>query len=116
MLAAYAGDYELFPGLIFTISTDGRHLFFASLGSREKNEMPALSARAFQLDPKSDIAIQFPSHPDGEAAGFPYQVGLHGALDPKRVSFAPFPPAAISLIQLVGRFYSCRQQPESELE
>src|SRR3546814_3952224 len=24
MLAAYAGDYELFPGLIFTISTDGR--------------------------------------------------------------------------------------------
>src|SRR3546814_11427491 len=68
--------------------------------------MPALSASAFQLDPKSDIAIEFPSHPDGEAAGFKYRVGLHGALAAKRVSLAPFSPEAISLSDFVGRFYS----------
>src|SRR3546814_21183864 len=75
-----------------------------------------MSASACQLDPKSDIAIECPSHPDGEAAGFKYRVGLHGAREAKRVSLAPFSPEAISLSDFVGRFYSRELHAEYELK
>lgn len=57
--AAYAGDYELFPGLILTVSTDGRGLFIAPLGG-ERGELPALSPNSFMLNPRQDISIEFP--------------------------------------------------------
>src|SRR3546814_11456473 len=69
-------------------------------------------------DWSSDVCSSdlFPSHPDGEAAGFKYWVGLHGALEAKRVSLAPFLPEAISLSDFVGRFYSRELHAEYELK
>jgi len=115
MLDAYAGDYELFPGLIFTLSTNGQALYFASLGSSEKTALPSLSATAFQLNARDDLAIEFAPNVDGQATGFQYRIGLHGALPAKRITLLPFTPESTQLDGFSGRYYSRELRAEYEL-
>lgn len=115
MLARYAGDYELFPGLIFTLSASGNRLFFAPLGSAEKTELSALSANTFQLNLRNDISIEFAAQIKGQAPAFDYRIGQHGKLPAKRIALSPFAPDAMPLHEYTGRFYSRELHAEYEL-
>jgi len=109
-LADYAGTYEIFPGLFFKISTDGRRLLFA-VGDEEPTTLPVLSATRFELNPRSDLSLEFPETP-GAARGLKYRLGLHGALDAPRVDLAPFAPETVNLEDFTGRFYSAELETE----
>jgi CubicO group peptidase (beta-lactamase class C family) len=112
-LAAYAGAYEIFPGLFFKISTDGRRLLFA-VGEDEPTELPVLSATRFELNARTDLSLEFPGTPNA-APGLKYRLGLHGALDAPRVDLAPFSPEAVHLEDFTGRFYSAELETEYAL-
>jgi CubicO group peptidase (beta-lactamase class C family) len=104
-LKAYAGDYELFPGLIFSFRVDGRRLLL-SVGGGEPSELPATSDRTFVLNPDRDLAIEFPSMTSGKAPRLSYRVGLHGALPAPRVELKPLPANPTPLREFVGRYHS----------
>ncbi len=113
-LAAYAGTYELFPGLLFHIATDGRRLLFAT-GDGAPAELPALSATSFLLNPKTDLTLDFPETSGTAAPGLKYRIGLHGALDSPRVVLAPFAPDDVRLEDFAGRYYSAELETEYAL-
>lgn len=115
MLANDAGDYELFPGLIFTLSTDGDALYFALLGSSDKTRLPALSASAFALNARDDIAIEFDPAATGPASGFDYRIGLHGKLPARRIILQPFAPTAVRLEDFKGHYDSAELHAAYEL-
>ena len=105
-LESYAGNYELFPGLIFTVGTDGRRLLFGQLGSPQPGELQALSGTSFQLDPTAGIAIEFGATKGGKASAFDYRIGLHGSILAKRIALSPFASDNVTLADFVGRYYS----------
>ncbi|MES2054667.1 MAG: serine hydrolase domain-containing protein [Pseudomonadota bacterium] len=115
-LAGYAGNYELFPGLIFTLSSDGKQLLFGALNDPAPTALPPLSAHSFQLNAKSDLAIEFPDQPAGQAPSFQYRIGLHGALRAKRVTLASFSPATAMSKEFAGRYYSAELDTDYELK
>ncbi len=104
-LAAYEGDYALWPGLIFSLRAQDETLTFAVRG-QEATTLPALSDHIFQLNTRTDLAIVFDPGVDGPAPGFGYQLGLLGVLPADRVELAPFDPASMELSEFVGRYYS----------
>lgn len=114
-LASYTGTYELFPGLIFTISTDGQRLLITPLGSTQPSVLPALSPAIFQEDPKSGITIEFPPPISGKAQGFTYRVGLDGIIEARRVTLAAFGTVATKPQEYAGRYYSPELKTEYEL-
>ncbi len=116
MAAAYAGDYELFPGLIFSISADAERLFFAPLGSRERVELQPRTATSFLLNPGSDIGIEFPAVAGGRPQRFSYRIGLHGALPARRIVLASFAAASTPLEHYLGHYYSAELRSAYELK
>ncbi|CUS43042.1 MAG: serine hydrolase domain-containing protein [Pseudomonadota bacterium] len=105
-LASYAGAYELFPGLIFTVSTDGKRLLFAPLGDDKPAALPALSGDRFALDAKADIALEFPAPVKGKTPHLVYRVGMDGFLVAPRIDLKPFAPSGARLADYAGRYWS----------
>lgn len=105
-LASFAGDYELFPGTIFTITTDGETLFFATLGAEEGAPLPQVGDREFLLDPARNLSLVFDPPVDGRSGAFSWTIGLHGALDVPRVKLDPFDSQELDLNVYEGRFRS----------
>ena len=114
-LRAYSGNYELFPGLIFTIGTDGRNLLFGALGDKHPSKLRALSLTAFELDPKAGITIEFPRPVGGNAPSLTYRAGLDGAIEALRIELAPFIADPTELQKFIGRYYSTELKVEYEL-
>lgn len=104
-LAAYAGDYELFPGLILHFSTDGDRLF-VSVGGQEPAALPPLSGRRFELDARAATSVVFDPPSAGKSPGLKYVLGLNGALSAARVDLAPFSPETVRPEDYVGRYHS----------
>lgn len=105
-LQAYEGDYELFPGLVFSLRSTGETLSFAPLGSEAGAEMAAVSDHDFVLNTARDTRLVFDPHNDGPAQSVVYQLGLLGVLPMSRVELADFAPASVELPDYVGRYYS----------
>lgn len=104
-LKSYAGDYELFPGLIFSLRPEGRRLLLSVSGG-ESFEVPATSDRSFLLNQDRDLAIEFATAGQDRAPSLSYRVGLHGSLPARRVTLSPLPAKSPPLQQYVGRYYS----------
>ena len=111
-LAAYAGDYEIFPGLILSIRTEADRLIFSVLGEGEPVELPALSPTSFELNPRTDLAIEFHEPVDGQAPGLGYRIGMHGTLIAPRVDLIDFSTDDVAPEEYVGRYYSPELQTE----
>lgn len=107
-LAAYAGDYEFYPGVVFSLRAEAGGLTFATLGAARDGlePLPQIGERRFMLNPQSDISIAFSSPENGISAEFGYQIGLHGTLDAKRIELQPFDHESVDLDAYVGIFYS----------
>ncbi|MEM7051244.1 MAG: serine hydrolase domain-containing protein [Acidobacteriota bacterium] len=114
-LAAFSGTYELIPGLIFSLSTDGEKLFFAPHGVGQGTALPQVGKDEFALNPEVDLTLRFPDPGDGPVSHFEYQIGLHGSLLARRVELVPFDAANLDLAQYEGRYFSDELQTEYEL-
>ncbi len=104
-LAAYVGDYELFPGVFLNFSTDGEQLFL-TVGGQPPAALPALSQRAFELNPRTGLSVTFDETVSGKSPGLKYIIGRNGALSAARVDFLPFAPASVRPEDYVGRYRS----------
>ncbi|NGX17144.1 serine hydrolase domain-containing protein [Wenzhouxiangella sp. XN24] len=98
-LKSYAGHYEMYPGVIFTISADSEGLKFAALNAPENEYqvLPQIGRHRFLVSPAADISIAFHDPVEGQSPGFSYTIGLHGTLKGRRVELAPFDPATVEL-------------------
>lgn len=103
-LQSYAGDYEMYPGVIFTISADSEGLKFAALNSPESQYqvLPQIGSRRFLLSLAADISIAFHEPVDGKSPGFGYTIGLHGTLRARRVELSPFDAGTVQLSGYIG--------------
>ena len=105
-LNSYVGDYLLYPGIIFTISTDGSGLYFSSLNSSDKNRLPQIAEHHFNLNPARDLSIKFTMDDNGMATGFDYTFGLHGAIKATRVTLQSFDTSNVDLNDFTGVYFS----------
>lgn len=107
-LQSYAGHYEIYPGVIFTIHADDESLHFASLNSAEGSGqlMPQNGERRFLLSPDADISLDFAAPENGQSPALYYTIGLHGTIKAARVDLAPFEPATANLSDYVGTYES----------
>ena len=105
-LAAYAGDYQLYPGVIFNLRKDGNRLLFTHMGQSEPVTLPALSRREFQLDAARHLSLVFDLPVKGRSPGLAYTIGLNGSLPAPRIELAPLPAPGGSLGDFTGRYFS----------
>ena len=108
-LAAFAGDYEVFPGVIFSIRAVPEGLTFAMFGaSREKIEpLPQIAKREFLLNAQPERTLIFAAPDDEASPSLNYRLGLDGAIEAQRVTLAPFDAASVDLSLYVG---TCRSE------
>ncbi|MEO0608506.1 MAG: serine hydrolase domain-containing protein, partial [Pseudomonadota bacterium] len=108
MRAALAGDYELFPGVIFAIRAEPEGLTFAMLGaSREDLEpLPQIAEREFLLNAQPERTLIFAAPERGQSPKLSYRLGLDGTIEAPRVTLAPFDAASVDLSLYVGRCHS----------
>lgn len=116
-LASYAGNYEVYPGVIFTVAAGEEGLTFAPLGTPagEGQVIPQIGPRAFELSPEADISLVFESPENGRSERFDYQIGLHGALSGQRIDLADFDPDMVDFSDYVGRYRSAELGTSYEL-
>ena len=105
-LAAYAGDYELFPGYFFRIGTDGRRLLVSTLDDTKPEELPALASNRFLLSGKFNQVLEFPGHGKGPPDRLHFVIGQYGRIDAPRVKLAAFDPAGVHADEFIGRYHS----------
>ena len=105
-LAAYAGDYELFPGYFFRVTSDGRRLFVATLDDPDPEALPALSANRFLLSEKFNQVLEFPTGGKGRPDRLHFVIGQYGRIDALRVKLAAFDPASARAGEFAGRYHS----------
>lgn len=110
-LAAYAGDYELFPAVFLNFTTDGERLFLAVRG-QPPAPLPALSQRTFELNPRTGLSVTFDEVIAGRSRGLKYVIGRNGALSAARVDLLPFAPASVRPEDYAGRYRSAELSTE----
>ena len=110
-LAAYAGDYELFPAVFLNFTTDGEQLFL-SVGGQPPAPLPTLSQRTFELNPKTGLSVTFDEVVAGQSRGLKYVIGRNGALSATRVDLLPFAPASVRTEDYTGRYRSAELSTE----
>lgn len=109
-LDQYAGHYEIYPGVIFTL-TPGHHGLNFGLFNGPAEEMQFLEqtgAARFLVSAETDTSIAFarPEHGDSKAQGFDYVIGLHGSIPARRIELNFSDPVRVSLAEYVGSYYS----------
>lgn len=105
-LDSYAGDYQLFPGTVFSLRRDGQSLTFASYGSQEAFALPRVSKGAFLLNPLRDIRLEFRDFADGQATQMRWRVSEDGYIRAKRVAMVPILEPTLDFGPHEGTFYS----------
>ncbi len=114
-LAAYAGNYELYPGIIFQLRREGDGLSFTHMGRGQPASLPALSRKAFQLDAARNLSLVFDPPVKGHSNGVTYQIGLNGALPARRIELAPFDASGVALSDFAGRYASVELRTEYQI-
>ncbi len=105
-LSGYAGDYAIWPGLIFSLRPSGETLEVSIPGQLEATRLPALSGHEFEFNPLTDLSFVFDPDIEGPAPGFDYRLGMLGQLRARRVELAPFDPAETTLDDYAGTYFS----------
>ena len=107
-LAAYAGDYELYPGVIFAIRHENGGLAMAPLGASRAGlePLPQVGSQSFLLSESPEQVIVFDAPIDGRSPALGLRYGLHGTLSANRVELLPFDPETVDLDDYTGRCHS----------
>jgi CubicO group peptidase (beta-lactamase class C family) len=104
-LAAYAGDYEIFPGVIFALRIENGGLTFAGLGAPRADLQPLkqIGPREFLLNPTPERTLTFDEPANGQSAAISYRLGMDGVLNALRIELTPFDRSSIKIDDYVGR-------------
>ncbi len=107
-LAAFAGDYEIFPGVIFALRVENGGLTFASLGQPRADLEPLqqIGPREFLLNATPERTLIFDVPIDGQSSFVGYRIGMDGVIDAPRIELASFDPSSAILDDYVGRCHS----------
>lgn len=103
---AYAGNYELYPGIIFSFSEADGQLQFSMLNSVSKNTLPQIGPRRFRLSAAPDISIEFVLDEEQQAYALDYVIGLHGRIRAKRIELKLFDKKALQLEDYAGTYFN----------
>lgn len=114
-LDSYAGDYQLFPGTVFSLRREGDALTFAGYGEAEGFPLPRLSKGVFMLNPARDLRIEFKDFEDGVATQMRWQVSEDGYVPAPRLDLVPTPQMPADLGPFTGTFYSAELQNSIEI-
>lgn len=108
-LAAYAGDYEIFPGVIFSLRAEPDGLTFGMFGApRDGLEpLPQMAEREFVLNAQPERTLIFAAPERAQSPSLSYRLGLDGVIEAPRVTLAPFETTSVDLSSYVGR---CRSE------
>ena len=113
-LQSYAGEYELFPGTIISITTDGTSLYLSFNGS-EKSALPQIGEHQFDLNPNNNLFIEFDFNDEGISDVLKYTIGIHGSIKAKRFELKPFDSQSVDLSEYIGRYFSDELQTQYEI-
>lgn len=104
-LAAFAGDYEVFPGVIFSLRAENGGLTFNSYGgSREGLEpLQQIGPREFLLNAEPVRALIFDAPVSGQSPSLDYRLAMDGALSAPRIDLVPFDASSFDLAAYAGR-------------
>ncbi len=107
-LAAYAGDYEFYPGTIFSLRAEKNGLTFSMLGADRENLEPLVQIDdgEFMLNPRNDLSLKFSNPENGLSKSVDYKIGLHGTLKAERLNLKPFDPQIVNLKDYLGSYMS----------
>jgi len=107
-LVAFAGDYEIFPGVVFALRAENGGLTFANLGDARQDLQPLqqIGAREFLLNATPERTLIFDSPVDGRSRSVGYKIGMDGVLTAPRIELAAFDPSDSVLNDYVGRCHS----------
>ena len=114
-LESYAGHYEFFPGLIYTVSVSDGALRYAPRGGGQGEALQQIGPATFSADPAQSVSLRFRTGPEGRVVGLDQVVGLHGVIPAARIFLAPFDPAAVDLRAYTGIYYSPELDTRYEL-
>ncbi|WP_417487473.1 serine hydrolase domain-containing protein [Maricaulis sp.] len=107
-LDQYVGHYEVYPGIIFTISANDDGLGFAQYGAPggETTILPQIGPHEFRLSATPDLALVFEAPQNAQSPGLRYRIGLHGTIPGRRIELDPFDPASMNLADYAGVYES----------
>lgn len=107
-LAAYAGDFEIYPGVIFSIRAEGGGLTIASLGASRTGlqPLPQVGSAQFLLTEYPEQVLVFDEPVDGYSPALGVRHGLHGTIPAPRVELLAFDPDMVDLDDYTGRCHS----------
>ena len=103
--AAYAGDYEIFPGVIFALRAEAGGLTFATYGTPRSDLEPLqqIGPREFLLNAEPELALIFDAPVNGQSARVGYRLGMDGVINAPRIDLTPFDASSVDLSAYVGR-------------
>ena len=120
--AAYAGDYEIFPGVIFALRAEAGGLTFAPYGAprTDLEPLPQVGPREFLLSATPERTLIFDAPIGVPSANLGYRLGMDGVINAPRSELAPFEASSVDLSAYVGRcesaelntFYDIKLQDE----
>lgn len=113
-LAAYCGDYEMYPGVILSVRADEDGLKFGQMGS-PLNDTEQIGPRRFALNVDASLSVIFDPVQNGQSPGFGYTLGLHGTIRAERAELSPFDPASVQLAEYAGIYDSAELRTAYEL-
>lgn len=107
-LQAFAGHYEIQPGVIFALQASEQGLLFSMRGAPQDGLEPLqqIGPREFLLNAETDLALVFDNPVNGQSQKVGYRIGLHGTIDAERVALAPFESTDLDLNDYVGLYES----------
>lgn len=117
-LSAYAGNYEVFPGLIFSLEAEQDSLTFAMYGApdSERQKLPQIGPREFLLNESPLRSLIFETPIDSASPKVGYRLGMDGMLNANRIELASFDPEAVALSEFTGHCYSDELATSYKLE
>jgi CubicO group peptidase (beta-lactamase class C family) len=100
---SYIGDYEVFPGMMVSITEENQKLFLQIKGDTSKVALPATNTFEFTYPLRPHSKIVFPK--DTKCDGFKWHFSDF-VYNGKRVYLKPFDATTINLSELTGLYYN----------
>jgi len=117
-LQGLAGDYEFYPGVIFSLRAGEGGLTFAPHGASRDDLAPLvqIGPGEFRLSRSPDLSLVFEAQRGTPAARMGYRIGLHGILWAPRIALESFQPESLDINEFAGRCFSEELETHYRLE
>lgn len=102
-LQLYIGDYEVFPGMMVSITEENQKLFLQVKGTANKVTLPTINTFEFTYPDRPHSKIAFPN--DSKCDSFKWHFSDF-VYNGKRIHLKPFDATALNLSEVTGLYYN----------